>query len=325
MNQTTVSENPFFIVGAPRSGTTLLQYMLRSHRNLSLPTGESHFFVPLYRNRDKFGDLGTKANIRRVLEVMYRQSAEFLDTDLHGIRFDIERLTDDFHREGRDTIPLILSGLYEKNAAGEGKRRWGEKTPYYVLQMPLILEMFPGARFIHLIRDGRDVLLSLFGRRDDFGVYNSYYGAKYWEYYVATGQHLGRQLGPAQYLEIRYEDLVRDPGPVVRRILDFLEEPFDPAVINFRKSGEPGKTPLLQRGLQSDNLGKWRKKLNRRQLLLFEGAAGTLLYVNGYSLTTHARPTPFPIRIASRFHNAWVRKYRRWLTRCYTHHQTTSA
>lgn len=312
MPEIKVSPNPFFIVGAPRSGTTLLQYMLRSHPNLSLPTGESHFFVPLYRNRHQFGDLNQRENIRRVLEAMYAQSANFLDTDLHGLRFDIDRLAEEFHTEGRTTISSILSGLYEKNAQGEGKRRWGEKTPYYVLHMPLILEMFPGAKFIHLIRDGRDVLLSLFGRCDDFGVYNSYYGAKYWEHFVATGQHWGKRLGSERYLEIRYEDLVSQPELTIRRTLAFLDEPFDPAVIHFKKSGEAGKTPLLQQDLRPDNLAKWRTRLSYLQRRIFEGAVGTLLYINGYELSTNARPLPLWLRGSLRLHNTWQRKYRAW-------------
>lgn len=307
-----LSPDPFFIVGAPRSGTTLLQYMLRSHPNLSLPTGESHFFVPLYRNRTSFGDLNRRENIRQVLEAMYKQSASFLDTDLHGVRFEIDRLTEEFQAEERNTIPLLLSGLYEKNAQGEGKRRWGEKTPYYVLHMPLLLEMFPGAKFIHVIRDGRDVLLSLFGRQDDFGVYNSYFGAKYWEQYVATGQHWGKRLGPESYLELRYEDLVSEPETTVRRILAFLGEPFDPAVIHFKKSGEAGKTPLLQQDLRADNLYKWRTKLSWWQRRIFEGAAGCLLYVNGYELSTGAKPLPISIRLGFRLHNAWLRKLHTW-------------
>lgn len=304
-----VSPDPFFIVGAPRSGTTLLQYMLRSHPNLSLPTGESHFFVPLYRHRAQFGDLSRKENIRRVLEAMYAQSASFLTTDLHGVRFDVEALTETFHREGRHTIPAILSGLYEKNAQGEGKRRWGDKTPYYVLHMPLLLEMFPGAKFIHLIRDGRDVLLSLFGRCRDFGVHNSYFGARYWEHYVATGQHLGRQLAPDQYLEVRYEDLLAFPERTVHHLLNFLGEPFDPAVIRFRKAGEAGKTPLVQQDLQPGNIAKWRRRLSPLQLWLFEGAAGQLLYCNGYPLATAARPLPLPVRALARLHNAIVQRW----------------
>src|SRR5512143_680432 len=95
---------PVFIVGAPRSGTTLLQYMLRSHPALSLPTGESHFFVPLYRNAAQYGDLSQAENVRRVLQAMYMQSADFLDTDLHGIKFDIQQLTQEFVAEGRRTM-----------------------------------------------------------------------------------------------------------------------------------------------------------------------------------------------------------------------------
>ncbi|BCX82136.1 hypothetical protein MIT9_P1721 [Methylomarinovum caldicuralii] len=302
---------PIFIVGAPRSGTTLLQYMLRSHPNISLPTGESHFFIPLYSNRHTFGDLSQKENIRRVLEAMYHQSSEFLDTDLHGLCFDIDSLADEFQHQGRDTIPAIIAGLYEKNAAGEGKNRWGDKTPYYVLHMPTILEMFPDAQFIHLIRDGRDVLLSLFGRCHDFGVYNSYYGARYWEQYVATGQHLGRQLAPDQYLEVRYEDLLAFPERTVRHILNFLGEPFDPAVIHFRKAGEAGKTPLVQRDLQPKNIAKWRQRLKPWQLWLFEGAVGSLLYSNGYPLATKARPLPLPVRLLGRLHNNWKRRWRK--------------
>ncbi|GAB6066991.1 sulfotransferase [Methylothermus subterraneus] len=296
---------PFFIVGAPRSGTTLLQYMLRSHPNLSLPTGESHFFVPLYQKRASFGDLSRKDNLRRVLEAMYAQSANFLETDLHGLRFDLERLTEGLHRAGCTTIPAILAYLYEQNAQGEGKRRWGEKTPYYVLHMPLLLEMFPAAKFIHLIRDGRDVLLSLYGRQKDFGVYNSYFGAKYWEHYVATGQHVGKRLGPERYLEVRYEDLVSAPEATVRHILGFLGEPFDAAVIRFKKSGEPGKTPLLQQDLRPDNLYKWKTRLSYLERRIFEGAVGTLLYVNGYELSTPARPLPAFLRVGFRLHNAF--------------------
>ncbi|MDV7391231.1 sulfotransferase, partial [Arthrospira platensis SPKY1] len=79
-------DRPIFIVGAPRSGTTLLQYMLRSHPEISLPTGESHFLVPLYRDQNAYGDLSRVENITRVLEAMEAQSASFLHTDLHGLR-----------------------------------------------------------------------------------------------------------------------------------------------------------------------------------------------------------------------------------------------
>lgn len=157
----------------------MLQYRLRNHPHISLPTGESHFFIPLYRNLESFGDLRQVDNIRRVLQAMHEQSRDFLETDLHGVKFDVDRLARELHAEGRHTMPAIISGLFEKNARGEGKSRWGDKTPYYVMHLPKLLEWFPDAQIVHLIRDGRDVALSLFGRQHDFSVYNTYFAAEY--------------------------------------------------------------------------------------------------------------------------------------------------
>ena len=303
---------PIFIVGAPRSGTTLLQYMLRSHPRISLPTGESHFFVPLYRDAGNYGDLSKHKNIRLVLEAMYRQSADFLDTDLHGLTFDIVKLTDEFHAEKRFSMQSIIAGLFEKNAALEGKARWGDKTPYYVLHIPKLLEWFPNAQIIHLIRDGRDVALSLFARRYDFGVYNTYFAAKYWQQYVETGHAYGAGLPNSTYLEIRYEDILRDPRAVMLKICDFLGEEFSESLLNFKKAGQAGKTPLVQKPVQSSNVEKWRKHLSKWHIRVFESAAGDTLSRFGYPLLTGARPLPFVLRAAYRAHNNALQHQRRF-------------
>ena len=304
-----ISSSPIFIVGAPRSGTTLLQYMLRSHPNISLPTGESHFFIPLFRNADSFGDLNEAKNIRKVLEAMYQQSADFLDTDIHGIKFDIDRLTTQFKQEGRNTISAIISGLFEKNALGEGKQRWGDKTPYYVLHMKTILQLFPDAQFIHLIRDGRDCALSMLERKHDFGVYNTFFAAKYWEIYVELGRQMGRELGKKVYHEIRFEELLDNPKKVMQGVCSFLNESYSDDLVNFKKSGEAGKTPLLQKPIQNTNKEKWREKMTYRQIALFEGAVGRTLKQCGYPLMTTANPIPLPIKAWWRFHNFILRKF----------------
>ena len=303
---------PFFIVGAPRSGTTLLQYMLRSHPRLSVPTGESHFFIPLYRSAATYGDLSRIENVRAVLDAMYRQSADFLDTDLHGVRFDADRLARELHAEGRHTVRDVVAGLFEKNAAGEGKARWGDKTPYYVLHIPKLLEWFPDAQVIHIIRDGRDVALSLFARRHDFGVYNTYFAAKYWQQYVEVGREHGGKLSPSQYLEVRYEDIVGEPQGSLRRVCEFLGEAFTESVVDFKRSGEMGKTPLLRKPVQADNVGKWRRALSPLQTRLFEAAGGTTLERLGYPMATHSRPLPRPMRAVFWFHNRAVRQLYRW-------------
>jgi len=296
---------PIFIVGAPRSGTTLLQYMLRSHPRISVPTGESHFIVPLCENARAFGNLSQLENVRRLLQEMYRRSAEFMDTDLHGIRFDVESLAAQLWKEGRHTPPTIISGLFEKNARGEGKWRWGDKTPYYVLHLPKIIEWFPRAQIIHLIRDGRDCSLSLINRARDFDVYNVYEAAKYWQHFVLAGRTHGRLLSPETYVEIRYEDLLSDPRGTLTRICDFLGEQYSDSLVNFNKAKQAGKTPLLQRPVQPDNAGKWRSEMSQASIRIFESVAGDTLAQLGYHVETDAKALPWVSQAAFRGHN-WL-------------------
>ncbi|OIP66381.1 MAG: hypothetical protein AUK30_02565 [Nitrospirae bacterium CG2_30_70_394] len=292
----------------------MLQYIVRSHPRLSLPTGESHFIVPLYRERERFGDLARPENVRRVLEEMWRRNRSFLATDLHGVHFDeaaIPELAESLAAAGGGTMAGVIAALFGRNAAGEGKARWGDKTPYYVLHMALLLEMYPAAQFIHLIRDGRDCALSTLVRRDDFHVYNFYEAARYWQHYVEVGQEVGAHLPAGSYFEIRYEDLLDDPPATLGRLCCFLGEPYTDDLVNFRKAHEAGKTPLVAKPIQKDNQEKWRGAMSARQLRLFEGAAGATLARNGYPLATPGDGLAWPVRVACTLHNRVLRRWRR--------------
>lgn len=302
-------KGPVFIVGAPRSGTTLLQYMLRAHPALSLPTGESHFFIPLYRTADQYGDLSQADNVRRVLRAMEAQSAEFLHTDLHGLKFDVETLAQAFVDEGRHTMRDIITGLFERNAAGEGKPRWGDKTPYYVLHIPKLLEWWPDAQIIHIVRDGRDVALSMFARRHDFRAYNTYQLARQWEQYVEGGQEQGRQIPASQYLELRYEDMLVDQKAALQTICAFLGEIYSDDLLEYKKAGIAGKTPLLQKPIQKDNQDKWKHDMTPWQIRVFESGAGETLKKFGYTLTTSGKRLPLPLRALYRWHNALASRW----------------
>ena len=299
----TQKNGPIFIVGAPRSGTTLLQFRLRNHPRISLPTGESHFFIPLYRNQNNFGDLSQLENIRSVLSAMYTQSPDFLDGDLHGLKFNTDNLAKQLHAEGRHTMPAIISGLFEKNAQGEGKSRWGDKTPYYAMHISKLIEWFPDAQIVHLIRDGRDVALSLFGRQHDFFVYNSYFAAEYWATYVERGHTLGSHLESWQYLEMRYEDFLDNPEGSMKTLCNFLGEDYSDTLFDFQSTDDPGKTPLVHQPIKVDNAGKWRSKMTSRQIRAFESVAGTTLRQFGYELSTVSKPPSLFIKAAYRLHN----------------------
>ena len=300
---------PIFIVGAPRSGTTMLQYRLRNHPEISLPTGESHFIVPLCMNQASFVDLTRTDNIRAVLQAMYRQNRNFLETDLHGVAFDIDKLAEAFHAEGRHTVPAIIGGLFEKNARAESKSRWGDKTPYYVMHTDKILEWFPDAQIVHLIRDGRDVALSLFRRRHDFMVYNTYYAAEYWESFVAKGRALGRQLPPDKYMELRFEDILASPREMLEKLCEFLTVEFTEALFDIQPSEKKSKTPLVHQPLKVDNAGKWHVQMTPSQVHAFERVAGETLEACGYERATQLGPPSIPLKASYRLHNRLLTAY----------------
>ncbi len=270
---------PFFLVGAPRSGTTLLQYMLRSHPALSLPSGESHFIVPLLLRAADYGPLDSPEAARRVLHALEDRHGRFLREDLHGMRFDIEQFT----TPPAENMAALIARIFSANAAGEGKQRWGDKTPYYALHIPLLARAFPGAQFIHLIRDGRDCALSMLARARDLGIRDLAHAAWTWRRYVETARRDGRALGTSRYFELHYESLLDAPEATLKGLCEFLAVDFDAALITFGKPRRAVKTPLLGAPLASDNRDKWRQAMTPWQRRVFEAEAGATLATCGYA------------------------------------------
>lgn len=298
---TTNLAGPVFIVGAPRSGTTMLQYILDDLPNLSMPTGESHFIVPMFRNQKAYPDLATSDGMCCLLRTLHDFNAEFLDTDLHGVKFDVETLTHTFLGEGRTSVRDVISGILEHNARGMGKTRWGDKTPYYALHLDKLISWWPDARIIHLVRDGRDVALSLFGRKHDFSAYNIYYAAQYWQKYVDVCREQGSYLPAGQYLQIRYEDILNDKEAALRTVCDFIGEPLPDNENHISTATSLASQHL--KTVKKDNQGKWRNALTAWQIRVFESEAGASLRQLGYPLLTSAHRLPLPVRALFRLHN----------------------
>ena len=173
--------------------------MLDSHPELAIP-GESHFIPELW------GSFGRKRWSRR-------RARELHDTLRGHPRFEKWQLADDdvvAAFEGARGFPDAIRGLYRGCARARGKPRYGDKTPDYVDHISLLAELFSEARFVHLIRDGRDVALSLVDV--PFGPDTLPSAATYWADKVRAGGRAGGGVGTQKYLEVRYEELVCDPG-----------------------------------------------------------------------------------------------------------------
>jgi hypothetical protein len=292
-----VTNAPVFIVGAPRSGTSLLRDLLRSHPHLAF-SYETHFLPKFFR---AYGDPRSDREAHRL-------AARILG--LAWMRLwepELEPASLAHHR----SYAGLVSAIYEEMARRAGKQRWGDKTPQYVVEIPTLLRIFPRAKILHIYRDGRDVALSV--ARARFGPHNLYMVATAWRAFVETGRREGRRLPPGAYAEVRYENLLNRPEETMRRVCAFLGEPFGEEVLRRsflprkpRRSlfGRPDQPPPPSPTvIVRSNLGKWKSAMRPADRSLFESVAGDVLAELGYEVEGVDRPIPGRERITWNVHH----------------------
>ena len=248
--------------------------MLDSHPQLAIPP-ESHFLGTLLREQ---------LSPTVFLEVLKRHE-RFVKWDL-----PIEEVAKAYEAEGVDDAPSAIRTLYATYAARQGKPRWGDKTPGYVRRIAELGELLPEAHFIHIIRDGRDVVTSWMST--PFSPDTVEEAAEKWKRFVGKGRSGGAKVG-SRYLEVRYESLVTDPEPVLREISDFIQLPFDPAMLDHTKRAKDiiasARNPAIHQRLEqppTPGLRDWRREMDPDDLRRFESVAGDLLSELGYELST---------------------------------------
>jgi hypothetical protein len=284
----TPSAAPIFIVGCPRSGTTMLRNLLCAHPHLTFP-GESHFIPDFYRG---YGDPRDAREARRlaarILKVSWVRRWE--------LPLDADSFAD--CRSFRE----VLCCLFEAWARQENKPRWGEKTPGYVNEIPLLVKLFPGARIIHIYRDGRDVALSWIRTR--YHPHNVYTAAKMWKSWVSAGRRAGAALPRETYLEVCYEQLLQEPRANMQRVCEFIGEPFDEKVLRPSRPFRPGarQRQPLSAEIISTNFGKWKTGMPYRDQVMFESVAGDLLETLGYETEGRVRHISIAERLAWNLH-----------------------
>ena len=281
---------PFFIVGCPRSGTTLLNVLIDAHPDIAIPP-ESFVFARCGMLFDACGDLDDPARLRSLvgeLQEDERIRAWKLDTDVDSFCAGLDA------RSVRGVVTHLF-GLY---AAQQGKLLWGDKTPHHALCVDRIMRVFPDARIIHLVRDGRDVAEST--ARIAIGPSSVLAIARRWKLYMDTVRDAAARLPSDQFLEVRFEDLVRDPAGTRRRIMAFIGEddsscpPVDQALPDTgtrERSAGYAHHASLRSAITAAKIGVFKSAFTPRQIELFEAVAGEALTRHGYALTTeHPRP-----------------------------------
>ncbi len=262
-----MSGSPIFVGGAGRSGTTLLRVILDSHPHIAC--GPELKVTPILADLWHGFQTAHSPPLKEYL---------LTPTDINGI-----------------FSQMILS-LMEKYRLRTGKARIAEKSPNNVFFFQHLHHIFPDSPLIHVIRDGRDVVCSLLtmnwinpqtGKPIDY-TRDARKAAEYWKSAVQAGRKAGQN--PAvkpKYLEVRYEEIVERPEPVLQRLFASIDEPWEPGVLNFHRqernlAGE-SSAEQVSKPLYTASVGRWKKDLRPTDKQAIKDVAGDLLAELGYT------------------------------------------
>lgn len=244
------SDRPIFIVGSPRSGTTLMRSIIDAHPNIFCPPCETFIFNTL---NNTFNDYIWKDH--------YAQLPFTRQALIKWLR-------------------KYILDLFGNLALKAEKKRWAEKTPSHVLFMNFINEVFPDAQFIHLIRNGYDVVKSL--KNVHWGSKSVIHNTNTWINSVKTGRKIGKRLSTDRYIEIRFEDLINTLEPILKNLCNFLTERYNERMLNYHlPENNSWRLKLISFEENKKKIGVY-KDLNFIERHLFRFIADQLMRELGY-------------------------------------------
>lgn len=291
-------ESPIFIVGCERSGNTLLRLMLNQSPILHIPS-ESGFLDKLRKQEELYGDF-TKSHQRWFfIRDLQTNKATSKTYSFPVFKLTVEEAEVALAQAAPTNYPGAVSALFKATAHKYGKEQWGDKTPRYIFNIPWLAEAFPQAKFIHIIRDGRDVASSIIRAG---WVNNFVKAAYYWREKVEAGISAGETLEKQRYYELQYEQLVITPEETMKNLCNWLGLEYFPGMLQQHEnaanyiSGDWHLHKMVAKPIDASRAYVWKKQLSKRQIADFESVAGDLLQRFDYEII--GAKVPFYLRAA---------------------------
>lgn len=274
-----------FIVGCPRSGTTLLRRIVSAHPQIVI-TPEAHW-IPLWFEQQRGVTPDGLVTPELVSELLAHNKFAFFGLGREALMSLLG--------SGQPiSYASFVTGIFDLYGETQGKKAVGNKTPDSVRRIGTLHALWPEARFVHLIRDGREVVLSLMNwpsvRTKKPGTFPTWQddpvstAGLWWELNVRRGREAGQALGPELYRELRYEALVANPARECATLCRFLGLPYDEAMLNYHQAFNAAEDREVAHDQQpiSSGLRNWRAQMPSNDVECFEAAVGTLLDELGY-------------------------------------------
>lgn len=278
----TLDERPIFVIGAERSGTTLVMAMLGCHPRIAVP--EVAWYYPRFRPyMFTYGDLSDEANFRTLCdEMVFGLKTPFWDMKVNPATF-----ADEIMGMARErSFAGVYCAMLERYAKEMNKPRWGEKTPYNMFYIGEILEDFPNAQFIFITRDGRDASADYL--ESSFGPTNIYCAAELWRMGQDAVRPWRERLPATQWIDLKYEEFVRDPMKHLHRLCVFLGEEYTDDLLAFHRTeiaqrrGATRDHAPLGKPVSDAYIGIYKNLLSIRDQRIFAWVAGEQMRAMGY-------------------------------------------
>jgi hypothetical protein len=286
---------PLFIVGANRSGTTLLRLMLNAHSRIAIPEEleymrSSYEGLPVEQwSRPACSPAAYEAVVASFLDAAFARTGSSLDRA--ALQAEILNAPPSL----RTPYAMFLRAWTHE----QGKARWGEKTPGNLFFVDVLLEMFPDARFIHVVRDPRAGVASM--QRVWFYTDDPVFNAMSRRTFAAYARTLlPKVVPPSQRMTLRYEDLVAHPEQALQTVCAFLDEPYEPEMLCFHRGA---KQHMMSRAATSFNAAAttpvsaeraeaWRRHLSPTEVAQIEAICRAEMEAFGYSFDSPPLPWP---------------------------------
>ncbi|MFE7811512.1 sulfotransferase family protein [Streptomyces sp. NPDC057433] len=300
------AESPVLIIGTERSGSNLLRLILESHSRITVPH-PPHFMRYLAPLAGSYGDLARAHNRARAVGDALGLLHRHIHPWPHPVRAG--RIVAEPAGPG---LFGIVAAIYEQHRAATGKARWGCKSTFMVAHVADVLEVFPDARFVWLVRDPCDVASS--AKHAVFGPSHPYRMAQLWRAQQETARAALDAHGPGVVHLLRYEDLVSRPQEEIGRLCDFLGEKPEPDMLRHHTSAAARQTAALAdawrragQPVTTDRIGAGRRGLSTRERLWVDKVTGPVKQSLGYPVDARAAAVPDPGRTELALRSAWLR------------------
>ncbi|MDJ0751832.1 MAG: sulfotransferase [Woeseiaceae bacterium] len=275
---TSPAVSPVFMFGFDRSGTTLLSMMVGSHPKIAVPLSTTGLWYDLADELSS--NLTTDQEIERAVDrLLAHERIRLWDHDLDRSRLMPSIAAGDYGS--------VVTAFHDEYARQSGKPAWASMDIATLDNMHSMNRWLPGSKFLHLVRDGRDVALSHQTYR--YGLGNIAECAQKWDARVTRNLRMGAMLDDDRYMVIRYEDLILGPEDVLHRICNLVSVDYSPQMLDYGtavNSKVPDDKKFLWPSLAEppdhSKVERWRAEMTQSQRLVFEQRARSLLTELGY-------------------------------------------